>query len=57
MRSMDWELACFAVSSSAESVADVVVRVYDWDTARRSFCDILKAQWDSMLRLRGNEEQ
>lgn len=41
MRSIDLLAACLQVLSRAERVREVVERVYDWETARRSISGIM----------------
>ena len=45
MRSADWDFARWTVASRADRVAEMVERVWDWETARRSL------DWDDILLL------
>lgn len=45
MRSADWDFARWTVASRADRVAEMVERVWDWETARRSL------EWDDILLL------
>jgi len=45
MRSADWAFARWTVASRAAKVAEMVERVWDWETARRSL------DWDDILLL------